>query len=171
MGDDPDMLVVLTTARTEFEGQTLAEALRARGVPAEVFATAASSLQWEAGFTDPIKVMVRRADVERASQIRASIKADSVDIDWDEVDTGVAGRIEDERARMAEHEAPRRRSMLAVVWKIGLVALSLLLALIVLQMAGTMAWAATGDGGVAWWVGLIAALGTLCGLWLAMRKR
>jgi len=110
-GGDPDMLVVLTTARTEFEAQTLAEALRARGNRAEVFATAASSLQWEAAFTDPIKVMVRRADVGEAEKVRASLKADSVDIDWDEVDTGAGAEQDD---------APPRKSAQVTVFVVGL---------------------------------------------------
>ena len=119
MPHDPDILVVLTSAATEFEAQALAEALRARGVPSEVFATATNTLQWQAGYTDPIKVMVRRADLEAAGAIRASLKADSVDIDWDEVDTGATPAGEnDARPRPSklvtrigvEHLRARRRA-------------------------------------------------------------
>ncbi len=71
MADDPDILVMLTSARTEFEGQTMASTLEADGIPAKVFATSANMLQWEAGYTDPIKVMVRRRDLAKAA---ASLK-------------------------------------------------------------------------------------------------
>ncbi len=126
MHDDPDILVVLTTARTEFEAQTLAEALRARGIRAEVFATAASSLQWEAGFTDPIKVMVRRADVGDAEQVRAALKMDSVDIDWDEVDTG---------AEAEQDDAAPKKSAQVTVFLIGLFFVMGLVSLIAVVLA------------------------------------
>ncbi len=85
---DPNILVVLTTARTEFEGATYAAVLKDNGVPAEVFATSANVLQWEGGYTDPIKVMVRRADVRRAAEILKRNRQESIDIDWAEVDVG-----------------------------------------------------------------------------------
>jgi hypothetical protein len=89
MAADPDILVPLTSARTEFEGQTIATALEADGIRAKVFATSANMLQWEGGFTDPIKVMVRRADLERAAASLKRTRQESVDIDWSEVDVGV----------------------------------------------------------------------------------
>jgi hypothetical protein len=55
-----------------------------------VFATSANMLQWEGGYTDPIKVMVRRADLERAAAALKRTRKESVDIDWSEVDVGVA---------------------------------------------------------------------------------
>lgn len=88
MGNDPDILVPLTTARTEFEAATMAESLKAEGIPAEVFSTAANTLQWQVTFTDPIKVMVRRSDVDKARQVLRAVRADSVDIDWADVDVG-----------------------------------------------------------------------------------
>jgi hypothetical protein len=85
---DPDQLVLLTTARTEFEGRTMTAALEAQGIVARVFAASANMMQWEGGYTDPIKVMVRRADLARAAAALKQTKQDSVDLDWSEVDVG-----------------------------------------------------------------------------------
>jgi hypothetical protein len=165
---DPDMLVVLTTARTEFEAQTLAEAVRARGIRAEVFATAASSLQWEAGFTDPIKVMVRRADVAEAEKVRAALKMDSVDIDWDEVDTG---------AEAEQDDAPAKKSAQVTVFVTGL----FFAMIIVATIAGLFASGITGvimvhalehEGhtSVPMYVGCVASVVVLALLWRGSRK-
>ena len=88
MGGDPDILVDLTTARTEFEAQTIANALEAHGLEAKVFANVGSVLQWEVAVSQPIKVAVRRRDLEVARSILRTIRAESLDVDWSEVDTG-----------------------------------------------------------------------------------
>lgn len=88
MGTDPEILVPLTSARTGFEAETIAQALTAHGVPAQVFGLSAQVMQWELGYHDAIKVMVRRGDLETASDILKAIKAESVDIDWSEIDVG-----------------------------------------------------------------------------------
>lgn len=103
MAVDPSQLVVLTTAAHEFEAETIAEALRAQEIPAEVFGGAVrSTMQWDIGFTDPVKIMVRRGDLGRASEVLRALRAESVDIDWDEVQRGepdisrappIAGRL------------------------------------------------------------------------------
>jgi len=88
MQPDPDILVPFTTARTEFEASAIAAALRSEGIPAEVFATAGNALGWEAAMTNPIRVMVRRRDVDSASGVLKAIRAESIDIDWNDVDVG-----------------------------------------------------------------------------------
>lgn len=88
MSADPDILVTLTTARTEFEGATFVAVLRDAGIPAHVFAAAANMAQWEIGYTDPIKIQVRRADAARAAEVLRKNRQDSVDLDWSEVDVG-----------------------------------------------------------------------------------
>jgi len=90
MGDDPDILALLTTARTEFEGSAMVATLEAEGIPAKVFATGANTLQWEGGYTNPIKVMVRRRDLGRAADALRANRQASVDLDWSQVDVGVA---------------------------------------------------------------------------------
>ncbi len=168
MHDDPDILVVLTTARTEFEAQTLAEALRARGIRAEVFATAASSLQWEAAFTDPIKVMVRRAGGGEGEKVRAALKRDSVDIDWDEVDTGAGAEQDD---------AAPKKSAQVTVFIVGLFFAMIFVATI----AGLFATGLTGvlmvelveieeRTSVPMYVGWVTATVVLALLWRGSRK-
>lgn len=65
-------------------------ALEARGITATVFGEAAATLQWEAGYTDPFKVMVRREDEPVARQIieeiRAQIKDTTPAIEWAQID-------------------------------------------------------------------------------------
>lgn len=85
--NDPDILVDLTTANTEFEAGVIVEALRNQGIPAESFTTAGAVLQWEVAVSQPFRVAVRRADLERARAALRAIKADSVDLDWDQVNT------------------------------------------------------------------------------------
>lgn len=88
MPPDPDSLVVLTSARSEFEGNTMVAALEAAGIPAKVFTGTATVLQFGQHSLDSIKVMVRQSDRDRAATALRAIKQDSVDIDWSEVDVG-----------------------------------------------------------------------------------
>jgi hypothetical protein len=86
---DEDLAIVLT-ADTEFEAETKAEALRARGIEARVTRNAPS---WTGHMSiSPTargaSVVVHRDDLERARTILKQVVADSVDIDWDEVDVG-----------------------------------------------------------------------------------
>lgn len=90
MTTDPDTLVDVTSARSEFEASVMVEALKARDIPAFTFSNAGMTLQWEVAATNPFRVSVRKKDVEAAKEILRSVKADSVDIDWSEVDVGVA---------------------------------------------------------------------------------
>jgi hypothetical protein len=88
IGTDPDILVDLTTAANEFEAGVIVEALKNQGIHAEAFTTAGAVLQWEVAVSQPFRVAVRRADLDRAKAALRALKADSVDLDWDEVDTG-----------------------------------------------------------------------------------
>ncbi|MBX3390128.1 MAG: DUF2007 domain-containing protein [Phycisphaeraceae bacterium] len=88
MTTDPDTLVDLTSARSEFEASMIVEALKARDIPAFTFSNAGMTLQWEVAATNPFRVSVRCQDVEKAKEILRAIKAESVDIDWSEVDVG-----------------------------------------------------------------------------------
>ena len=47
MEKDPDFLVDLTTCGSDFEAQTLVEALKSRGIFAQAFTHAGSTLAWE----------------------------------------------------------------------------------------------------------------------------
>jgi hypothetical protein len=107
---DPDILVDLTTARTAFEAEMIAESLRAQGIPAEAFTTAGSMLQWDIAATQPMRVQVRRRDLERARDSLRAIRADSVDLDWSEVDKGDRTPVSDrERAAVDDPIQPPGR--------------------------------------------------------------
>lgn len=107
MAQDPDILVDLTTAASAFEADVMVQALRAEGIPAETFTLAASTLQWEIAGRQPFRVMVRRADLERAHATLRNLKADSVDLDWDEVDTGAPEDVP---------ESPESAKAVALLW-------------------------------------------------------
>jgi hypothetical protein len=86
-GDD---VAVVATADSEFEAQTKAEVLRARGIEATVTYNAPS---WTGQL--PISptsrgasVLVHREDLERALAALQGALEESVDIDWDEIDVG-----------------------------------------------------------------------------------
>ncbi len=84
-----DMAVVATTA-TEFEAQTKAAVLRSEGIDCTVTRNAPSwtghvsisPTAWGA------TVWVRRHDLQSALGVLHQAIADSVDLDWDEVDVG-----------------------------------------------------------------------------------
>lgn len=152
MPKDPDTLVDLTTARTAFEAEMIAESLRAQGIPAEAFTTVGSMLQWDIAGTQPMRVQVRRQDVDKATAALRAIRADSVDLDWDEVDTGDTTPVtpgeqhEKDGASVADrspaHGTPstgtaRRR----VLWAIFLALISVMVAFhITGQLWGPGAW-------------------------------
>ena len=82
--------VTVATAATEFEAQTKAAVLEAEGITCRVV----SSSPWWTGQLAlsashaGAAVMVAPADADRARDILKDRIADSVDLDWDEVDVG-----------------------------------------------------------------------------------
>lgn len=87
---DPAALVPAVFVDNEFAAQTKAEVLRSEGIDAFVFA---AERIWTGGLGFPgydqnVPVLVKREDVERARRILEQRIADSVDLDWDEVDVG-----------------------------------------------------------------------------------
>lgn len=86
MAEDPDILVDVTTARTEIEAQAIADALEARGVPARVFANAGMLTPWAS--TLAIRVAVRRRDLDSARALLRDLPPGAVQIDWSRIDTG-----------------------------------------------------------------------------------
>lgn len=86
--------------------------------------------QWEFGVNNTVKVMVRRADQQRGAEILRAVRADSVDIDWNEVDVGTStpdDAPEEPRTARGREGADRRRQITVAVIVLGL--LILLLAL------------------------------------------
>ena len=88
MSRDPDILVDLTTAISDFEAQVIVQALEAQGIPARAFTSATSMLQWQIAPGHGVRISVRRRDLAAAKAALRAIRAESVDLDWDEIDTG-----------------------------------------------------------------------------------
>ncbi|GEM_PF-989958 len=132
---DPDQLVTLTTARTEFEGSLKRAVLSDAGIKAWVFAASANALQWEGGYTDPIKIQVRRADLGRSADVLRKNKQDSVDLNWADVDVG---QMEPGAPPVAFDRVPfwERRAKRAKMARIGFV---LMMATIMLGVMGAQA--------------------------------
>lgn len=97
--------VVVRQAANEFEAGVLSSVLDEAGVPNRVIEGDGASLGvfGATGFR-PRSVVVAAADADRARAALDAKKADSVDIDWDEVDVGepadplaarIAGRPDD----------------------------------------------------------------------------
>jgi hypothetical protein len=124
MGDDPDILVTLTTARTEFEGSNIVAALEARGIPARVYGLAGTALGWEIASTDPICVVVRRADLAAARAALSLARDESVDIDWNDVDVGEPVDETVHRGSEAPAESPGAQLRWLVVVALVLVLLA-----------------------------------------------
>ncbi len=88
MPERPDDLVVLTSAASEIQAGLYASILNSNGIDAIGPNAAATTLRWEVSSSDPYRVYVRRADLERAREVLSRERADSVDLDWSEVDVG-----------------------------------------------------------------------------------
>ena len=114
---DPDMLVDLTTAATAFEAELIVGSLRARDIPAQAFTIAASMLQWDIAASQPFRVAVRRADLQRAQSALLDARADSVDIDWEELDPGPPTDAPDTRTQINA----------AILWRILWIGMGVLL--------------------------------------------
>ncbi|MGE3107471.1 MAG: DUF2007 domain-containing protein [Phycisphaerales bacterium] len=87
MPQDPDILVELTKAATDFDAQVVAAALRDQGVPASVFGRAATTLQGHISPVHAVSISVRRADLVRARTVLDEIRESARGIDWSQVDT------------------------------------------------------------------------------------
>lgn len=133
MPKDPNTLVDLTNARSEFEASILIGVLRDRGIPAFTFSNAGMTLQWEVAGSLPFRVCVRREDVERAKEALREARSESVDIDWSQVEVGV----NPERAASKQLDDEPRPFVLEWLTKWGL-------AVVAVGMALWAVWAASG---------------------------
>ncbi|MBL0869805.1 MAG: DUF2007 domain-containing protein [Phycisphaerales bacterium] len=89
---EPTSPVELTRTNTEFEAAAIAEALRAQGIQARVLGGNLAGMRAEAPAL--ASVIVRRMDLPRATEVLRAVKADSIDIDWNEVDVGDESRAD-----------------------------------------------------------------------------
>ncbi len=116
MPDDPLTLVPLTTARTEWQAEALAAALRQRGVHAVTQGGMLSGFRAEA--PAQVIVVVPRQDLARAKEALAQIGSDSIDIDWEEVDVGQPEDQEPARPDAERAGAAPRSDMSSLLWAI-----------------------------------------------------
>lgn len=91
------MLVDLLAVSSDFEGEVVVSALEHAGIPARVFSAVGRTLGPMAGQAMPIRVQVRRQDLDRAREALRSTREESVDLDWDEIDVGEREADADER--------------------------------------------------------------------------
>ncbi|MCA9289289.1 MAG: hypothetical protein KDA05_11925 [Phycisphaerales bacterium] len=95
MPGDPDDLVVLTSAASELQAGLWISVLESHGIRGVSPGSAATTLRWEVGSTDPYRLFVRRADVDRAREVLDNQRSDSIDIDWNEVDVGESAEVDE----------------------------------------------------------------------------
>lgn len=152
---DPDTLVTLTTARTELQGGVMRAVLADAGVRAHVFATSANTMQWEGGYTDPIKVQVRRADLDRAREALRRSAQESIDLDWADVDVGQFEEIgEEARPRFDMGRFTARRRLKGRIARVGFIAMGAMMALSMLGPQAAIPTLLLGAAAAwAWWDG------------------
>jgi len=88
---DPDQMVTLTTAATEYAANITVVVLADAGIEAKAFGGLATVLPGVFGGAPSVfgvPVQVRAGDLDQARQVLSNNKRDSVDIDWDAVEVG-----------------------------------------------------------------------------------
>jgi hypothetical protein len=89
MTADQERTVVIAETRTAFEAETIAAALRERGVDARVLDTATTQAWGMAiGGVSGVKVVVLEHEVELARKAMEEVRVESASIDWDAVELG-----------------------------------------------------------------------------------
>ncbi len=89
MSAENEHTTVVAETRTAFEAETIAAALRDRGIDARVF-DGATSAAWGISLTgiNSVKVVVLEHEVAAAKLALEDIRVGSASIDWDQVDLG-----------------------------------------------------------------------------------
>jgi len=129
--EDPNQLVTITTATSEFVAQILVAILDDAGIDAFTFGSTGTALGVTGQSTNPrwgVPLQVRRRDVDAAKAALQANRRDSVDIDWDMVDVGTP----------AEEGSPHNTPPMAarVAWLIAAVVMVLGLFLAIVVLAG-----------------------------------
>ncbi len=91
---DPNQLVTVTCATSEFTAHILVAILEEAGVDARTFGSTGTTLGISGLSQSPrwgVPVQVRRGDLEQARAALQANRRDSIDIDWDMVDVGTSG--------------------------------------------------------------------------------
>ncbi len=89
MTADNERTVVIAETRTAFEAETIAAALRERGVDARVL-DGATTQAWGMAISgvSGVKVVVLEHQVEAARKAMEEVRVESASIDWDAVELG-----------------------------------------------------------------------------------
>jgi hypothetical protein len=85
---DPNILVDLTTCSTAFEAEVIRDALEQSGIPAFAATTVGAMNPWEVASSMPLRVQVRRTDLDLARRELATIRKEAGGIDWSMQDLG-----------------------------------------------------------------------------------
>lgn len=112
---NPDDLVEVASAATEFEASVIAAALSAEGIESRVFVSTEAVLgvgMLTLG-AQPVRVMARASDADRARAALERNREESVDLDWDSVDVGA--RIEQAPTETDPARIKRTLGLLAVM--------------------------------------------------------
>ncbi len=89
MADRRDDLVELTTAPNEYAAGVLRIVLTADGIPSWLEPASGPFLQiMGASGIIPVRVLVRRAEIDRARETIEREREGSIDLDWSEIDVG-----------------------------------------------------------------------------------
>ncbi len=104
MTAEQEKTVVIALAPNSFLAETIAGALRERGIDARVL-DGATTQAWgmPMGTQGGVKVVVLEHEREAAELALSEIRVESSSIDWDSVDVG-----EDEAGKLAQHSRARR---------------------------------------------------------------
>ena len=92
--EDPDQLVTITMATSEFTAHILIAILDDAGIEAMSFGSTGTTLGVTGQIANPrwgVPVQVRRRDADAAKAVLLANRRDSIDIDWDMVDVGQSG--------------------------------------------------------------------------------
>ena len=91
---------VLVSTRTAFEAETIAAALRERGMAAQAINTASAQV-WGGLVVGQAKVLVYERELEDARALLKTIRAEGAAVDWDTVDVGPEFDAEKSSSRSA----------------------------------------------------------------------
>jgi hypothetical protein len=125
---DPDDLVTVTSAATEFEAGAIVAVLEEAGIRAFAFGAVQATNPFNANASG-VPVQVRQGDFDAAQAALTRNVQDSIDLDWDEVDVG-SGELVPEF-----HHKPGQMPVIAKV------SFAIAVALLLIVILGSLWWA------------------------------
>lgn len=123
MSHENEATIELIRTRTAFEADSIAAALKARGIDARVIGTAGAAVWGGAPQLSAVKILVLQSQEAQAQRALEELKSESSSIDWDAVDVG----DESEGVRLTEAAKSRRWmwTLVCVMVPVGLAILAL----------------------------------------------